>query len=114
MYYPDDSGSAIISTVDGVAVVKDLLSQQYTLREVTVPEGYEGYDEPLTFEMELRDTEDDPFPIVIYNAPEGYKEGSGAKTGRSGLPVWALITGIGLLAAGAAVGVVYFRRRKAD
>ena len=114
VYYPDDSGSAIISTVEGVAVVKDLLSQQYTLREVTVPEGYEGYDEPLTFVMELRDTEDDPFPIVIYNAPEGYKEGSGAKTGRSGLPVWALITGIGLLAAGAAVGVVYFRRRKAD
>lgn len=114
MYYPDDGGSAIISTVDGVAVVKGLLSQQYTLREVTVPEGYEGYDEPLAFVMELRDTEDDPFPIVIYNAPEGYKEGSGAKTGRGGLPVWALITGIGLLAAGAAVGVVYLRRRKAD
>ena len=112
VYIPDETGSAIISTVDGVAIIKDLTDQKYTLREVTVPKGYVGYTEPIPFEMEARDTEDDPFPITVYNSPEGHKEGSGAKTGRDGLPMWALYTGIGLLAAAAAVGVLYFKKRK--
>lgn len=111
-YFPDEKGSAIISTVDGVAIVKDLTDQKYTLREVTVPKGYVGYTEPIPFEMEARDTEDDPFPVTVYNSPEGHKEGSGAKTGRDGLPMWALYGGIGLLILSAGVGVLYLRKRK--
>lgn len=111
-YIPDEKGSAIISTVDGVAIVKDLTDQGYTLREVTVPKGYVGYTEPIPFEMEARDTEDDPFPVTVYNSPEGHKEGSGAKTGRDGLPMWALYGGVGLLALAAGVGVLYLRKRK--
>lgn len=111
-YIPDEKGSAIISTVDGVAIVKDLTDQKYTLREVTVPKGYVGYTEPIPFEMEARDTEDDPFPVTVYNSPEGHKEGSGAKTGRDGLPMWALYGGVGLLALAAGVGVLYLRKRK--
>lgn len=111
-YIPDEKGSAIISTVDGVAIIKDLSDQKYTLREVTVPKGYVGYTEPIPFEMEARDTEDDPFPVTVYNSPEGHKEGSGAKTGRDGLPMWALYGGIGLLALAAGVGVLYLRKRK--
>ena len=112
VYFPDEKGSAIISTVDGVAIIKDLSDQKYTLREVTVPKGYVGYTEPIPFEMEARDTEDDPFPVTVYNSPEGHKEGSGAKTGRDGLPMWALYGGIGLLALAAGVGVLYLRKRK--
>lgn len=111
-YIPDEKGSAIISTVDGVAIIKDLTDQKYTLREVTVPKGYVGYTEPIPFEMEPRDTEKDPFPVTVYNSPEGHKEGSGAKTGRDGLPMWALYGGIGLLALAAGVGVLYLRKRK--
>ena len=111
-YIPDEKGSAIISTVDGVAIIKDLTDQKYTLREVTVPKGYVGYTEPIPFEMEARDTEKDPFPVTVYNSPEGHKEGSGAKTGRDGLPMWALYSGIGLLALAAGVGVLYLRKRK--
>ena len=111
-YIPDEKGSAIISTVDGVAIIKDLTDQKYTLREVTVPKGYVGYTEPIPFEMETRDTEDDPFPVTVYNSPEGHKEGSGAKTGRDGLPMWALYGGVGLLALAAGVGVLYLRKRK--
>ena len=111
-YFPDEKGSAIISTVDGVAIVKDLIDQKYTLREVTVPKGYVGYTEPIPFEMEARDTEKDPFPVIVYNSPEGHKEGSGAKTGRDGLPMWALYGGIGLLVLAAGVGVLYLRKRK--
>ena len=98
--------------MDGVAIIKDLSDQKYTLREVTVPKGYVGYTEPIPFEMEARDTEDDPFPVTVYNSPEGHKEGSGAKTGRDGLPMWALYGGIGLLALAAGVGVLYLRKRK--
>ena len=111
-YIPDEKGSAIISTVDGVAIIKDLTDQKYTLREVTVPKGYVGYTEPIPFEMEARDTEKDPFPVTVYNSPEGHKEGSGAKTGRDGLPMWALYGGVGLLALAAGVGVLYLRKRK--
>ena len=111
-YIPDEKGSAIISTVDGMAIVKDLIDQKYTLREVTVPKGYVGYTEPIPFEMEARDTEKDPFPVTVYNSPEGHKEGSGAKTGRDGVPMWALYGGIGLLALAAGVGVLYLRKRK--
>ena len=111
-YIPDEKGSAIISTVDGVAIIKDLTDQKYTLREVTVPKGYVGYTEPIPFEMEARDTEKDPFPVTVYNSPEGHKEGSGAKTGRDGLPMWALYGGIGLLALAAGVGILYLRKRK--
>jgi len=111
-YIPDEKGSAIISTVDGVAIIKDLTDQKYTLREVTVPKGYVGYTEPIPFEMEPRDTEKDPFPVTVYNSPEGHKEGSGAKTGRDGLPMWALYGGIGLLVLAAGVGVLYLRKRK--
>lgn len=111
-YTPDEKGSAIISTVDGVAIIKDLTDQKYTLREVTVPKGYVGYTEPIPFEMEARDTEDDPFPVTVYNSPEGHKEGSGAKTGRDGLPMWALYGGVGLLVFAAGVGVLYLRKKK--
>lgn len=111
-YIPDEKGSAIISTVDGVAIIKDLTDQKYTLREVTVPKGYVGYTEPIPFELEARDTEKDPFPVTVYNSPEGHKEGSGAKTGRDGLPMWALYGGVGLLALAASVGVLYLRKRK--
>ena len=111
-YTPDEKGSAIISTVDGVAIIKDLTDQKYTLREVTVPKGYVGYTEPIPFELEARDTEKDPFPVTVYNSPEGHKEGSGAKTGRDGLPMWALYGGVGLLALAASVGVLYLRKRK--
>ena len=111
-YIPDEKGSSIISTVEGVAFIKNLADQKYTLREVTVPKGYVGYTEPITFEMEARDTENDPFPVTVYNSPEGHKEGSGAKTGRGGLPMWALYGGIGLMTTAAAVGILFLQRRK--
>lgn len=79
---------------------------------MTVPKGYVGYTEPITFEMEARDTENDPFPVTVYNSPEGHKEGSGAKTGRGGLPMWALYGGIGLMTTAAAVGILFLQRRK--
>ena len=111
-YIPDEKGSSIISTVEGVAFIKNLADQKYTLREVTVPKGYVGYTEPITFKMEARDTENDPFPVTVYNSPEGHKEGSGAKTGRGGLPMWALYGGIGLMITAAAVGILFLQRRK--
>lgn len=113
VYYPDEKGSAVITTEKGVALISGLGGGELTLKETKAPEGFVGYTEPIKFTMTLKDTSiDDPFPVTVYNAPEGSKTGSGAKTGRDGLPMWALYTGIGLFAAAAAVGVLYLRKRK--
>jgi len=111
-YYPDDKGSTVIQTNGGTALVKGLDAQAYTLYETAPPDGFMGYSEAIGFTMTARDTEADPFPVTVYNAPIGSKVGTGARTGRGGLPAWALFAGVGAAIAAAAVGGVWIKRRK--
>ena len=112
VYYPDEKGSAVITTEKGVAIISGLSGGELTLKEIKAPDGFVGYTEPIKFTMTLRDASmDDPFPVTVYNAPEGSKTGSGAKTGRDGLPTWALTAGICALAAAGAVGFVWLKKK---
>jgi hypothetical protein len=106
IYYPGESGSAMITTNGGKAVIDGLKKQIYTITETKAPDGFEGYFEPVALDVTEKNTVENPFLVTIMNAPEGGKSGTGAKTGGGGLPIWALFAGIAAAAAGAAIFII--------
>jgi uncharacterized surface anchored protein len=99
----------------GKLVIVGLTDGTYTVKQVKAPDGYLLNDSAYTVTVGNRDISD--FVVKVPNekdpqAPAGdaVKTGSGAQTGRDGLPFW-LLASAGIAIAGVVVSVVIYRKK---